>query len=435
MPPAPRPASTSTSSSDAKPAPARKPRARKPPRPDALATAREVVERLAPLERRAGSPAEHEAAVWIAERLTAAGAPARVEEAEFLDGYAPLIAKLSAVGAAAGVLGLARRGRGLAAAVAGAAAAAIADDVSNGPRVARKATQQPQTTWNVVAEAGDPEAERTLVVMAHHDAAPTGAAFDQTLQRTAARLAPGVFERVDTSLPLWWPVVAAPALSAWGALTGRRGASAAGIALGALATASFTDIARSPVVPGANDNLSAVAGIVALAERLRAEPVPGIRVLLVSCGAEEVIQGGIYSFAAEHFPQLDVERTWFLNYDTIGSPELVMIEGEGTMVMEDYYWRSFRDLIDDVAAHEGLALRRGMRSRSSTDAVIPSRARYPTATLVSFDRAKAMPHYHQMSDTPDKLDYATIERAVKLTHALLHRLAGDESSSGVASGR
>lgn len=452
MPPAPRkPTAPKTASRARKPAAAaaaagaeaasaapRKPRARRPAAPKLPPvgeTLREVVERLAPLERRAGSPAEHEAADWIAERLTTAGAPARVEEAEFLDGYAPLIAKLSAIGAAAGVAGLARRGR-LAAILGGVgAAAAIADDVSNGPRVARKATQQPQTTWNVVAEAGDPAAERTLVVMAHHDAAPTGAAFDQTLQRTMAKLAPGVFERVDTSLPLWWPVVAAPALSALGAATGRRSASLAGIALGALATASFADIARSPIVPGANDNLSAVAALVALAERLRAEPVPGVRVLLVSCGAEEVIQGGIYGFAERHFPQLDVERTWFLNYDTIGSPELVMIEGEGTMVMEDYHWRSFRDLIDRVAVREGLALRRGMRARSSTDAVIPSRARYPTATLVSFDRAKAMTNYHQMSDTPENLDYGTIERAVALTHALLGALAGGEAASGVPSGR
>ncbi len=67
--------------------------------------------------------------------------------------------------------------------------------------------------------------------------------------------------------------------------------------------------------------------------------------LLVSCGAEEVIQGGIYGFAERHFPALDRDRTWFLNLDTVGSPRLILLEGEGTLVMEDYFDRSFRDLV------------------------------------------------------------------------------------------
>src|SRR5204863_431606 len=44
---------------------------------------REVVETLAPMERRAGSPAERDAAYWIAGRLERAGCAARVEEEEF----------------------------------------------------------------------------------------------------------------------------------------------------------------------------------------------------------------------------------------------------------------------------------------------------------------------------------------------------------------
>jgi acetylornithine deacetylase/succinyl-diaminopimelate desuccinylase-like protein len=155
------------------------------------ATLREVVETLAPLERRAGSAGERAAAEWIAERLTRAGAPAHVEDATFRGGYARLVGVLAAAGAAAGLLGLSRRGR--AAAIVGgiAAAAGIADDVSNGPRLARRATTKPQPTWNVVAEAGDPAAPRTLVVMAHHDAAPTGAIFDQTGSAGSWRSRPG----------------------------------------------------------------------------------------------------------------------------------------------------------------------------------------------------------------------------------------------------
>jgi acetylornithine deacetylase/succinyl-diaminopimelate desuccinylase-like protein len=208
--------------------------------PTELATMREVVETLAPIERAAGGPGEHRAAEWIVERLAAAGAQrVRIEEEQFFDGYPRLHVKLAAIGAAAGLAGLASRHLRVPAAVAGVGAGlAIADDCSNGPRVARKRMQKARTTWNVVGEAGDLDGEHTVVVCAHHDAARTGKFFKAAI---------------------------------------------------------FADIARSPVVPGANDNLSAVALIVALAERLRERPVKGVRALLVSLGAEEILQGGIYA--------------------------------------------------------------------------------------------------------------------------------------------
>jgi hypothetical protein len=393
------------------------------PAPDAvLTTLREVVERLAPLDRRAGTEAEHETAAWLADRLTAGGAAAEVEEEEFRDGYARLLAALTALGVAAGGAALGRRTRraGLLGGVL--AAGLIADDVSNGLRPFRRAVAARKTTWNVVAEAGDAAAERTLVVLAHHDAAPTGRIFDQGVQRWFGETFPGIVERMDTSFPLWWPVVGSPVLVALGAASGRRGLAATGLSGCALATAAFLDIARSPVVPGANDNLSAVAAIVALAEALRERPVEGVRVLLVSCGAEEVLQGGVYGFARRHLARLDRERTWVLNLDTLGSPELILIEGEGPLVMEDYFDRGFRDLVARAAAGAGVPMRRGMRARSSTDAVVPARRGFPTATVASWNRYKSLSNYHLMSDTPDNLDYGSVAGAVALCEAVVREL-------------
>ena len=386
-------------------------------------TLREVVEALAPLERLAGSPGEEQAARSIAARLSQAGWVAAVEEERFLDGYAALIGGLAGAGAVAGVAGLVRALRKPAAATAAVDGVAIADDISNGPRLVRRATTRPKTTWNVVARAGDLDANRTLVVLAHHDAAHTGRIFDERAQVWFGEHFPGILERIDTSVPLWWAVLSAPTAVALGAAHGKRGLLRAGLAGCLLASAVFADIARSPIVPGANDNLSAVAVLVALAERLRAQPVEGLHVLLVSCGAEEVIQGGIYGFAERHFPALDRERTWFLNIESVGSPELVLLEGEGPVVMEDYHDRSFRDLVARAADRADAPLRRGMRARNSTDAVIPSRAGYPTATLASMDRYKALSNYHQMTDTPENLDYTTVRHALVVTEATARELA------------
>ena len=390
------------------------------------ATLREVIETLAPLERRAGSEGERRAAEWIAQRLRAAGCEAEVQEERFHDGYARVMGTLSITSGLAGVAALAsRRARPVAGAVAGAVTAAIADDVSNGPRLFRRATSHARTTWNVVGGCGPADAPRTLVLLAHHDAAPTGRIFDPRFQTWLGETFPGIIERIDTSLPLWWTLLTAPTLVALGSLRGRRGLIAAGVAGSALGAAVFEDVARSPVVPGANDNLTAVALLVALAERLRARPVYGLRVLLASCGAEEVIQGGIHGFARRHFPALDRDRTWFLNLETLGSPQLILLEGEGPVVMEDYHDRAFRDLICRVADRSGAHLRRGLRTRNSTDAIIPSRAGYPTATLCSMNRHKQLSNYHLMSDTPGNVLYRTVHQALVVTEAVARELAAN----------
>ncbi|MGZ4295089.1 MAG: M28 family peptidase [Solirubrobacteraceae bacterium] len=389
-----------------------------------VATLREVIETLAPLERRAGSEGERQAAEWIARRLRAAGCEAVVEEEEFHNGYARVMGSLCIASGVAGLAALAsRRARPVAGVVAGAVAAAIADDVSNGPRLFRRTAGRTHTTWNVVAGCGPEDAPRTLVLLAHHDAAPTGKIFDDRLLAWAGETFPGLLERIDTSLPMWWPLIGAPALVALGSLRGRRGMIAAGVAGSALGAAVFEDVARSPIVPGANDNLTAVAVLVALAERLRCEPIEGLWIVLASCGAEEVIQGGIYGFARRHFPSLARERTWFLNLETLGSPRLILLEGEGPVVMEDYHDRAFRDLIARAADRCGAHLRRGLRARTSTDAVIPHRAGYPTATLASINRYKQLSNYHLMSDTPENVDYRTVGQALLLTEAVARELA------------
>jgi hypothetical protein len=386
------------------------------------AAVRAVVEHLARLPRAPGSPGEAEAAAWFAQALGDAGAEVEIQSAAFADGYARPIGMLCALSTFAGAVAASGHWRRLSAGLAALAGVGIADDVSNGRRFVRKlAALRP--TQNVVASVGDPAAARTLVVLSHHDAAPTGAIFDDRAQIAAAKRFPGLLERVDTGLPLWWLVLGGPILTLAGALSRRRRLTVVGAVWSAVDCAVFADIASSPTVPGANDNLSALAVQLGLVERLVAEPLDGLRVMVVSCGAEEVIQGGIYSFAERNFPELDPANTWVLNLDTVGSPELVLLEGEGPLVMEDYHHRPFRDLVVRVADRAGAPLRRGLRARNSTDAVVPSRAGYPTATLVSIDRYKALTNYHQSSDTPENIHWRTVAHALLICEEVARELA------------
>ena len=162
--------------------------------------------------RPSGSPA----------RLGEAGAEARVEEETFRDGFAGLLAGIATGTAASGLAALLPGGRPLGVAGGAVATALVADDISNGPRLARRAVAEEKTTWNAVAEIGPADAERTLVMLSHHDAARTGALFDPRAQRAAGEALPGIVERFDTSVPLWWAAIAAPLLVAVGAATRRR---------------------------------------------------------------------------------------------------------------------------------------------------------------------------------------------------------------------
>ena len=386
---------------------------------------RDLVEPLAKLVRRAGSPDERRAAHLIAEAFERVGTRARVEDVPFRDGYAALLMPLALAGVVVGLRSSRGRRRPASALLAAAAAAALVDDVENGKRPWRRIVTRPKTTWNVVAQAGDASADRTLVVLAHHDAAPTGQVFDPRLQRWVAKRFPALIQSTDTGMPLWWSAAAGPGLAALGAAIGSRPLARAGAALSTLNLVLGADIARNRIVPGANDNLSAVAALVALAERLDDQPPSGLRVLLASCGAEEVLQGGIYGFVDGHLKPLDPQRTWVLNLDTIGSPELLMLEGEGPFRMHDYTDPSFRDRLAAVAQRvTGAPLRRGARARASTDSIVPSRAGYPTATLVSWEPdTKLQSNYHLPTDVPENVRYDTVATAVTIAEALARELA------------
>jgi hypothetical protein len=394
----------------------------------------EVVETLAPLERRPCSPGEREAAEWLAARLSAVdGVSVSIEDEPSWGTFPPTstgLAILGTLGAAAAMRG--RRALGVLLGLT--SVAGLVDEAQNGPRVLRRLVRRKRRTANVVARTGDQEAIDTLVVIVHHDAPQTGLVFDQTLLKTAWERDPERMGRAKRSLPQWWVGLVAPIGALLSALTGRRGPAAAGLAVGALGTGLIADIWRSPTVRGANDNLSGVAALVALAEMLAAERVAGLRVLLVSCGAEETLQDGIRAFVARHRDALPPERTTFVNLDTVGSPHLILVEGEGPFWMERYTGPWLSDLTADAAERLEIPLERGFTARSSTDSVIPSRAGYPTTTLVSITDWRAPANYHLLSDVPENLDYTTVADAARVTYEVIAQVAA-RARQGVASGR
>jgi hypothetical protein len=382
---------------------------------------REVVETLAPLDRTPCSPGERTAAEWLLTRLHALDVDVALELEHSWGTFPPTATGLGVSGLLAATLAL-RGSRAAAVPLALATLAGIVDEAQNGPRILRRLVRRRRETVNAIASVGDRAARSTLVVIAHHDAPQSGLVFDQSLQRRLYELAPELLERAKTPPPQWWVGLAGPLATLTAAITGRRRFARLALALGVVGTAIVADIWRNETVQGANDNLSGVAALVGLAELLRREPVADLRVLLVSCGAEETLQDGIRAFVARHRDELDPSRTAFVNLDTVGSPHLVMLEGEGPVWMEDYSGPWMRDLLAVHAERLGIELQRGFRARASTDSVIPSRAGYPIATLVSMTDWRMPANYHLPSDVPANLDFASVLDATRLVHAVAKAL-------------
>ncbi len=379
---------------------------------------RERLEELERIERSSASDGERRAAEWLVERFAEVGAEARIE-AEPAHGtyWWPL-----GLGAGLGALGAvaALRGRRLLGTVLGAlGAAGIADDFPPGQRRLRRVLPK-RTTYNVLCELGDAEAERTVVLIAHHDAAHSGLVFHPEIPQIANRL--GLIERSDTSPMLMAPVVGGPLLAALGALTGRRLLAKLGLFLGVGSVAAMSEIGLRKVVPGANDNGTAVVALLALARRFAEEPPEGVRVILLSTGSEESFSEGMKAFGERHFPSLPKESTFFLCLESIGSPHLLVLRGEGFLKMREYPPRALA-LLDTLAEELGIWLYPNLRLHNGTDGLEPMAAGYETAALCGCTDLKQPANYHWSHDLAENVDFDTVADAVRLSDAAVRRLA------------
>jgi acetylornithine deacetylase/succinyl-diaminopimelate desuccinylase-like protein len=375
-----------------------------------------VVRELASYERGSASAGERRAAEWLADEFSAAGCrDVRVEEESAHGGYWWPLGLLNAASGLAAMVG-----RVPAALVGGAASAAVYDDVSGGKLWFRRRTLPHRPTWNVVGELGDPDAPRTVVFIAHHDAAHSGLVFHPALPRAGMKLMPGLHERANQSIPIIFGVFVGPLLLAlWGVL-GRSWLKRAGLFFAGGATAAMANIGASRVVPGANDNLSSVGAVVALARELSERPPSGVRVILLSTGSEEGFMEGMQGFGRRHFGALNRAATEFVCLECIGSPHLCIVEAEGMLRMR-HYTESSRDRLERAGADAGVELTRGLRTVAATDALIALRAGYPTCTLGGVDDTKFPSNYHWPSDVPDNLDWSSIDGAVEVCLSYLRR--------------
>ena len=131
---------------------------------------------------------------------------------------------------------------------------------------------------------------------------------------------------------------------------------------------------------------------------------------------------GMRAFVRRHARALRREDTEVITLESVGSPELVLVEGEGMLVMRDYPAET-RERVAKAAEDAGVALGRGLRLGLATDGLIALRAGYRTATLASVTKYRFTANYHSQKDIPRNLEWRTIADAVRVCERLIRSAA------------
>lgn len=148
-------------------------------------------------------------------------------------------------------------------------------------------------------------------------------------------------------------------------------------------------------------------------------------------GAEESFEEGMNAWSKRHFARLPRESTTFVCLDTVGSPRLAVLEGEGMLGMHEYpkdVLAFVRSCLRDI----GVSDVPNLRFRNATDGLIPLKAGYPTAMLGSVDEYKLPTNYHWPTDTADRIDYGTVDDTARLCLRIVERMANGEHTAPAA---
>jgi hypothetical protein len=383
---------------------------------ETAARLRRDVEKLVSLDRRTSRWGERESARYLAGRLAEIGAK-DITTASFRtqSSWAPAHLAYMAVGADLALL------RHRAARVAGAALAASYElEVSGRANWIKRVlpARRGTSVWARIPAAG--ATRRTLVLVAHHDAAHMGLVWHPHAVAATRLLA----KSTGRSLPSH--AVPLAALSA-AALPSRRAQAVAATVIAATAGLMVQSM-RSRTAPGANDNASGVAAVLEVARQLTLSPLPDTTVLIVFPGGEESGNDGIRDWLHKTRPHLDPQATLVINLDSVGSHGPVGISRREALT--NHLDKAAVERAHRAAAELNLPTEE-ITFANATDAAVMTVAGLPTVSLLSLEDGWVS-NLHRPSDTVDNVNWATVHDAVRLTRRIAETWSAEHRHTWIA---
>jgi hypothetical protein len=173
----------------------------------------------------------------------------------------------------------------------------------------------------------------------------------------------------------------------------------------------------TPFTAGANDNASGVGVVLALAERLKAEPLTDTEVWIAITGCEEAGAGGSADFVGRHGQQLD----GFISVDNIAGVGTgpVYLRSEGIVIPKTYSG-PLLDLAERLAqARPELGARPVHQRGAYTDGLPALSAGLPALSFVGYTAPGWIPNWHHPNDVFGNVDADAVERTEQFVWALL----------------
>jgi hypothetical protein len=382
-----------------------------------------TIEELTGFEGRwAGSDAERRAAGYLGERLEELDREVEIEPTSVRPNY-PVTHVVHAVLAIVGSV-LSVGVPALGAALVLLAVISTFGDLTGTFYIARRLVGR-RASQNVVSREGGEKAG-TLILVAHYDAARTGAAFGPRLSERRAVIGKLIRRPIGPWDPFFWSMVIVLVASLL-RIIGIEGLplTVVQFVFTVVLIASvplLADIALSGAVPGANDNASGVATVLRLAER-HGGKLEHFDLWVLFTGAQEPIFQGMRSFLKRHQREMPRDRTIFLNVDQVGHGTVRWATKEGNVLAYKYH-PSLLPICEDIAEddeddHYGA---RAYVSRSAGDGHPARTSGYPAVSITTLNAIDYSPHHHLPSDTPDHVDAEALERAYGFCSELIDRI-------------
>ena len=360
-----------------------------------------------------GTDAERRAARHLERRLQAMGRSAEVEPFDVWPRW-PLTHLLHAVAAIVGSL-VATSAPLAGAIVLAVVAVSTFGDLTGSFHLARRLTGR-RASQNVVSRE-DGDRPGTLVLVAHLDAARSGAVFNDRAMRRRAFVGRLLRRPIGQFEPFFWAIVVVLAC----ALLRLAGIDAQAVTIVQfvatvvliVAVPLLADIGLSEPVPGANDNASGAATALRLADRY-GDDLDNFDLWVLFTGSEEAFAQGARAFLRRHRRTLHKRNTVFLCIDKVGHGTVRYARREGLLFARSYHpvvLDLCRQIAEEDADDEDRYGARSIVSRTVTDAV-PARARgFAAASISCVGERGYVPHYHQPTDVPENVDPEALERA------------------------
>lgn len=181
-------------------------------------------------------------------------------------------------------------------------------------------------------------------------------------------------------------------------------------------------------VPGAVDNLSAVAIVLALGIVLKKKKElipPNTEIRLISFGCEEAGLRGAYRYVQKHFNELKEFDAECINMDAIQSNDKISIIDYEPTTRTKHSDKVVQELIKGAELVNINLKKSGLGGSSKlekifgqftggTDATAFSKAGIKAANISAMNLKEMLKFYHQPTDTIDKIEKGCLEKVLKI---------------------